>query len=449
MPVDAMSFQSFQSRAPAQVSGRPKRRNNQVARTPDYGYAGPPIATTGPIAGESSHQREVRIQSNIAERRRRMAMPGVAGTGAGTQTQDPFPAQPGPQNVVPIREQYYPAPQSSGRPAFDPNASVYGRPQIGGGYVDAPDLRNSQLSPQDQRQVDMDRRWQQADPAGPYSNIGGYNRFQSLPAHQPNVMQPPAPEWQQGHLDAADASQRRARGRSAAFVQTGPPAGGLSPEMEDRRQIGIERRAGERDALARGRRDRAIRQNGLTHLQPSYANAPLDSMRYGRAGTGVGGGGQQRGPAFTPRATDPETGEVAALDVESPEFNNFLTTSMQMDPSAFAASIGTQNNPYTLEELQRARDELKSSHGLLSSALYWLDPDVRAEIDFENKAIGFIDEAIGIHQGRPARKKTRGRSAPARSSAPQSGYGADRAAAQNGWPSFSDNVFRSSVPGTR
>ncbi len=191
------------------------------------------------------------------------------------------------------------------RGSFDPNASMYGRPLMGGGYSYAPDLRNQQLSPQDQQQVNRDRQYQHAGP-GPYGGLAGMQHFgplQSRPA--PTLRTLPAGTVMPGgttlteengrivgrgagtrpNEDELAAGNRRAEGRTTAYVQTGPPAGGLSADMEAKRQSAIANQESKRESLKTGRRDRAIAKHGLTHLTPSYASAPLDSGRYGSSST--------------------------------------------------------------------------------------------------------------------------------------------------------------------
>lgn len=115
--------------------------------------------------------------------------------------------------------------------------------------------------------VARDQMYGAADPAGPYSGTAGMRHFGPLASYQPNTMQPPDPSWQQGHLDAADASQRRARGLTAAYVQTGPPRTPLSPEMESRRQAAVARQADRKQMLGAGRNIRANQMYG-TPLRP-------------------------------------------------------------------------------------------------------------------------------------------------------------------------------------
>lgn len=114
----------------------------------------------------------------------------------------------------------------------------------------------------DEAGVARDQMYGAADPAGPYSGTAGMRHFGPLASHQPNTMQAPAANWQQGHSDAADASQRRARGLTAAYADTiGTP---------NSANLAYAARADDRAAgLREGRRNRAIQKYGLTHLQPT------------------------------------------------------------------------------------------------------------------------------------------------------------------------------------
>jgi hypothetical protein len=168
--------------------------------------------------------------------------------------------------------------------AFDPGAGTYGNRILGGGYYYAPDLRNSSLSAADQAEVNRIRSYGNAAGSGPYDSPAALGRFQSLQGTPPT----------------------RTGYGGMVTVQVGPPKGGLSPEMEQRRQAAIQRADTNQQMLQAGRNIRANQQFG----------APLR-------------------PDLFPRAQGayaPQSGAFGSFNDDSVLFNRYRTTNEDGSP---------------------------------------------------------------------------------------------------------------------
>lgn len=220
-----------------------------------------------------------------------------------------------------------------------PNDTPTVRPGSGNVYYHGFANQSDEDYNADSRQIARIQDYERAGP-GPYGEMEGRRHFDALPDYRPNTMQPPDPSWQQGHLDAADASQRRARGLTAAYVNTMGTPNAANQAYAARAD---DRAAGFRE----GRRNRAIQKYGLTHLQPTN-NYTYDS-NIGVAGGYTRSAGQFGAPPslgmadLVARNTTPASGGQAA----STNWSN-VTRSIYTDPKF-------RSNPQAaFDELRRA-----------------------------------------------------------------------------------------------
>lgn len=281
-----LTYQGVQSHAPAQTYGRPRRRNNQTR----VGV----VPTTGPVPGETSHQREVRIINNMRARRRPPA-PGIGDVRVADDPPPPPPPRPyGMGDVqassqgVPTAQDAYAAQrmlnmrrqqqqfwaargidpqQYTGRPNYDPIPHGAGtRRMLGGGYYtdNAYDLGGGQMA--GAVSTMPERRMTSGEIAR--RSIDQHRQHNALDAqwamrYTPQMLKPTYEQQR---------PQEAPRARVGEII-TGPPKTPLSPEMEARRQAGIERAQNKRAGLREGRRNRMITRGGrygpLTHLQPT------------------------------------------------------------------------------------------------------------------------------------------------------------------------------------
>lgn len=187
--------------------------------------------------------------------------------------------------------------QRNGQPYVYPGSgNVYYRDDE---YNPSPQQRG-----QDDLEVGIRRSYDDAAGSGPYDSPEAANRFGFLASRQPRALTPaPVGTVLPGGSEVIEENGRTlVRGRgyrpnaeeqragmlsaqgnpAGVYVRTGPPAYGLSPEMEQRRQETVARQATEREMLGAGRNIRANRQYG----------APLRPDLFPRAEAAYAGAGQ-------------------------------------------------------------------------------------------------------------------------------------------------------------
>lgn len=194
----------------------------------------------------------------------------------------------------------------AGRPfgyATDPGSNVYGTPMIGGGYY-TPAEPSFQYTPQEQAQMSRQRSFGQSS----FGDIGlmpeSYRRFAAGGQFGAPAQQAPAASMQNlptgmriGNAEVVDYGGRKlVRGigsgaeppleRRRIEVSTGPPPGGLSPEMEQRRQATIARQDQNRQMLGAGRNIRANQQYG-TPLRPDLFPQAQQAYAGGQPGSAI------------------------------------------------------------------------------------------------------------------------------------------------------------------
>lgn len=339
MPADTLSY-------PRQSSGRPKRPN---ARTVTNRF-------TQPMGmGESAPYRS-----------------GDQATAADTA-------------AIRARGQSTPHYQYWAHGALNPSATP-GFPEGPAGYT----YDSMPWSGSMQGQVNRERMYGAAAGSGPYDGAGG-NRHLMLQQQRRAAAQNPPPIRSAMTLTdptrpltgqfAIDAAANAAGGNRAERGSNAP--------VGELQEAAVARQRAQRDSYRQGRRDRAIRMHGLTHLTPSYANAPLDAERYGGAAkSGTPTADVERKARVAQHARNSmRMGADGTAEMNYDQFSKNIYPDFKDDPAG--AWKVMQEHGMTADEVAEAHNSAKGTLGGMGAA----SPEEIAWWDGVRQAAGVEEES--------------------------------------------------------